>query len=95
MDKKLKTLFNYQEFEKDGELISMKEEAECRYGSLLTDDELGLSFGGNNVGFLPIIFDTVNFHVGEEIKQGKIIDVKKNQYLIDNYGWINKNDICQ
>ena len=94
MDKKLKTLFSFQEFIKDPELLSLKEETEGKYGTLLTDSELELAFGGQGDQTI-IINSIVSFNTKDGIKQGKVIDINPSQYNIEGYGWINKEDICE
>ncbi len=42
MDKKLKKLFDYQQFEKNEKLKKLTHEAESRYGKELSDEELEL-----------------------------------------------------
>lgn len=40
MEKKLKRLFDYQNFQKNARLAAMISEAEDRYGKAISDDEL-------------------------------------------------------
>lgn len=94
MDKLLKKLFSYQEFENDKNLLKLKEETEAKYNSLLlNDDDLAYAYGGTNTNYQS--GQIVNYKVGNEIKTGKIVQVNNNQVLIEDFGWISISQICQ
>lgn len=90
-DDKLKTLFSYQDFIKDSELINMKREAEDGGFRLLSDDELACASGG----VIPIIFVSqfVSVATLEGVKTGKALDFSGDKVLIENIGWVDKKDI--
>lgn len=100
---KLKTLFDYQEFVKDSDLICMKTDAES-INCILTDDELAMASGGSpTAGVMPIIFAqsilnlTINVNMPTGTIKGKIIDVNGSKILVDSVGWIDikDTDLCQ
>lgn len=94
MEKKLKALFSYQEYEKDPELLKMKLDTEDKYDTcLLTDEELSFAFGGKQDED-SLLNTIVSFNTQDGIKTGTVIEIKGNKLLIDNFGWIDVTDIC-
>ena len=100
---KLKTLFDYQEFVKDSDLICMKADAE-NVNCVLTDDELAMASGGSPTGVLPIIFAQAQLvgvvagvNTANGIVKGNVVDVKGAKVLVDSVGWVDikDTDLCQ
>lgn len=92
---KLKLLFDYQEFAKDSDFVNMKIDAE-NYRKELTDEELVAASGGKP-NLMPIITCGIIVQVllPSGTASGKIVDVRNDEVLIENIGWVNKNNICQ
>lgn len=95
MKKKLKSLFEYQEFENDLELNTLLEEVEDRYSgyTALADSELETATGGltdkeNNLK----IGDTVTYNSENTTKTGIIEQINENMILV-NGEWISINQI--
>ena len=100
---KLKTLFNYQEFEKDSDLIFMKAEAENYGNNLLTDEELAMVSGGSQNEVMPIILGQQLIGASVIVAStsgpitGNVVDVEGSRVLVDSVGWVNLEDtnLCQ
>ena len=100
---KLKKLFDYQEFEKDSDLIHMKADAENCGNILLTDEELAMASGGSPNGVMPIIFgqELLGLNVAviapSGTTRGNIVDVEGTKVLVDTVGWVDimDTDLCQ
>ena len=52
MEQKLKRLFDYQKFQRNSRLEAMLSEAEGRYDSSLSDDDLELVSAAGNLGLV-------------------------------------------
>lgn len=85
MDKKLRSLFSYQEFENDPGLKNLLAETEERYetiGTLLSEDELALAWGGQQGGEDIIPNGTnVTYLDGTQEKTGEIISYDQLECL--------------
>lgn len=91
-DDKLKTLFSYQDFIKDSDLINMKREVEKSDCRILSDDELEHASGG----MIPplIIGQVVTISTLDgKTKTGIVSDFNADRILVDSVGWVNKDDI--
>lgn len=93
MDNLLKTLFSYQDYEKDPDLLRLKEETEDKYSGLLTEDELAFAVGGNSE--YSILEKEVKVKIGGTELIGKIVDIKPDMVLVDTVGWVDRKNIFQ
>lgn len=94
MEKFLKLIFSYQEYEKDAELLKIKTETEDKYDScLLSDEELGFAYGGRPETD-SLVNITISFNTPNGVKQDIVLQENDTQVLTSSNGWINKSDIC-